>query len=69
MSFFKREKTLSELEEDTERLEGQDRHINAQLSIEQKRAAIAQLKQRGVSPKHFGVPTNWKKILQWLKTH
>jgi hypothetical protein len=57
---FKKEKQLSELEEEDERL-------GVELSIAQKNKAIAELKQRGLTPQHFG--NNWSRILQWLKTH
>lgn len=66
-SIFKREKSLSELEDETERLEGEDKRLDAELSVAQKRFAIAKLKERGLSPKHFNF--DFKKIWQWLKTH
>lgn len=60
--FFKKEKTLSELEEEDEKLE-------VELSVTQKRQAIAELKKRGLKPKHFGNPPDFKRIWNWLKTH
>lgn len=60
MGFLKSEKSLTDLEEENEKLE-------VELSVAQKRSAIAQLKERGLTPKHFGF--NWKHILSWLKEH
>jgi len=61
-----------ELEEEEEQLEGEDKVLDVELSIAQKKAAIAQLKQRGLSPKHFGntaLSSTWRKIWSWLKAH
>lgn len=72
MNPFRKEKSLSELEEENERLEGEDRNLGTQLSIAQKKMAIAELKKRGLSPKHFGdtaLGSTWKRIISWLKTH
>jgi len=69
---FKRSKSLSELEEDEERLEGEDRNLGMQLSIAQKKVAIRELKKRGLTPKHFGntaLGSTWSKIWNWLKEH
>ena len=57
---FKRQKSLSELEEETERLEVEDQKTSHELSLAQKRYAIAVLKKRGLRPKHFGF--DFKKI-------
>jgi len=62
---FKQNQTLAELEE-------QDEKLDVELSVAQKRAAIAQLKQRGLSPQHFGdtaKPSTWQRIIDWIKTH
>ena len=67
--FFRPKKTLSELEEDTEQLEAENKKTGMELSIAQKRRAIVELKQRGLTPRHFGFPTDWNRIWQWLKTH
>jgi len=57
---FKKEKSLAELEEEDEKLE-------VELSVTQKRQAIAELKKRGLTPKHFSF--DFKRIINWLKTH
>ena len=74
MSLFKREQSLSEIEEETERaeaegrkFEAEDRKAGSQLSIAQRRAATVELGKRGLSPRHFSF--NFKKIIQFLKTH
>lgn len=67
MNIFKRERSLSELEEESEILEAEDRKAGFQLSVAEKRAASAELSKRGLTPKHFAF--NFKRILQWLKTH
>ena len=67
MTLFKRQKSLSEMEEATERLDAENEQLGTQLSIASKRAAIAKLKERGLSPSHFNF--DYKKIIAWLKTH
>ncbi len=64
---FRREKSLSEVEEDTQRLGAQDERLGTELSIAQKKVAIAKLKESGLTPKHFNF--DYQKIIQWLKTH
>ena len=64
---FKQPKSLSEVEQDTEKLSAENENLGTQLSIAQKKVAIAKLKQAGLTPKHFNF--DWSKILQWLKTH
>lgn len=66
-NLFKREPSLSDLEEQKERLDAEDEKLGTELSIAQKRMAIAELKKRGLTPKHFLF--DWGKIVQWLKTH
>ncbi len=66
-NLFAHKPSLTELEEDEERLEGEDRNLGTQLSIAQKRAAIKRLKERGLSPKHFS--SDWGRIISWLKSH
>jgi hypothetical protein len=57
--FFHKEKSLSELQEEDDKL-------NTEYTIEQKKAAIRELKKRGVDPKAFnGIGS----IINWLKTH
>ncbi len=55
-------KSLSELEEE-------DETATVELSIAQKRTAIARLKENGLTPKHFGNPPDWRRIWNWLKAH
>ena len=65
--FNKRQKSLSEIEESSDKLNAEDEQLGTQLSIAQKRAAIAKLKERGLTPKHFNF--DYKKIIQWIRTH
>lgn len=65
--FFKRPKTVTELEEENERLELEEKKANLQFSIAQKKAMSKQLQERGLTAKHFGF--DWGKIYNWLKTH
>jgi phage gp16-like protein len=65
-SLTKKKKSIDELEEETENLEAENRKADQELSIEEKRVAIAQLKARGLKPSHF---PSWSAIIQWLKTH
>lgn len=64
---FQHRKSLGEEQEERERLEAEDSRLGAELSVAQKRVAIKRLRERGLTPKHFG--GNFKKILQWLRTH
>jgi hypothetical protein len=64
---FKKEKTIDEMEEETENLEAENRKLDQEVSIEQKKVMIAQLKEKGLKPGHFSF--NWPAIKQWLKTH
>lgn len=59
LPFFK-EKTLEELQEESER-------TDLQYSIEQKRAAIREAKKRGVTLKSFGGSVS--NLIKWLRTH
>jgi hypothetical protein len=61
--------TLAELEDETDKLEAEDENLGRELSITQKKVAIAKLKERGLKPSHFGVPLDWRRIWAWLKTH
>lgn len=73
MNIFKgKQKSLSEIEEETEKLEGEDRKAGVELSIAQKKVAISELKKRGLTAKHFGdtaLGSTWNRIWSWLKTH
>lgn len=64
---FKPKKSIDELEEETERLDAEDREVEKELSIAEKRVAIARLKESGLTPGHFNF--DWKKILAWIKAH
>jgi len=69
---FARERSLAELEEESEKGRAEDDLLGTKLSIARKRAAIAELKKRGLTAKHFGdtaVGQTWAKIFSWLKTH
>lgn len=67
MQLFKKEKTISEIEEETEKEQAVNRKLDLELSIAQKQAAIKRLKEHGLTPKDFG--GNFKRIWNWLKTH
>lgn len=67
MGLLKREQSLSEIEEQSEREEAVDKLEGLHLSVAQKRKATAELRQRGLSPKHFSF--NFRRIFQWLRTH
>ncbi len=64
---FQKPKSLSEMEEDTDRLNAEDEHLGMQVSIAKKKLMIKELGKRGLTAKHFNF--DWAKILQWLKTH
>jgi len=69
---FKREKSLNELEEETERLEVEERKATLEYSIAQKKAMANELNERGLKPSHFGdtkETDTWTKIRKWLATH
>ena len=69
---FSRPKSTQEIEEETERLEAEDRKAGLELSIKQKRVATKMLAQRGMKPSHFGDTgdeSTWQRAWQWLKTH
>lgn len=67
MPFWKSKPSLVELEEETEHLEAENKKTSVELSVAQKREAIARLKERGLAPKHFGF--DFKRIVSWLKEH
>lgn len=68
MGFFRREKSLAEIEEETERLEAESKKASLEFSVAEKRAMAERLrKEYGLTPKHFGL--DWKRIWQWIKTH
>lgn len=64
---FQRHKSLSEIEEETEELEAENKKVGEELSIAEKRAAIARLKESGLKPKHFGF--DWQAIKNFVKKH
>lgn len=63
---LKPKKSVSELEEETEEKEAENRYADQELSLAQKKAAIARLKESGLSPSHF---PSWKAIINWIKAH
>lgn len=60
LPFLHRERSLDELQEIADKRE-------VEYTIEQRNAAIRELKKRGISPKSFG--GNINSIFRWLKTH
>lgn len=66
-NIFKKEKSLSEIEEESEKVRAEDELEGVKLSLAQKRLAAQELKARGLKPSNFG--GNWSRIVQWLKTH
>lgn len=67
MPLFGRSKSLAEIQEETEHKQAENELAGTELSIAQKRVAIAELKKRGLTPSNF--LGNWSRIIQWLKTH
>lgn len=64
---FKTKKTLSELQEEDDRL-------TTELSVERKQSLIAELKRRGKNPNDFSnngkkSGINWSAVWRWLKSH
>lgn len=64
--FGKKEVTLAEIEEETEKKQAENELAGTEVSLAQKRVAIAELKKKGLSPKHFG--GDWGRIWAWLKS-
>lgn len=64
---FRREKSLSELEEETEHLEAENKKEGLVVSLARKRLMTSELKKRGLTPGHFS--GNWSRIWQFLKEH
>ncbi len=64
---FKQEKSLSELEEETEKKEAENRLAATEVSLAEKKVMIAQLKEKGLSPKFFNF--DWARIKSWLRGH
>ena len=64
---LKPKKSISEIEEETEQLEAENRKEELNLSVYEKRAAIARLKQDGLKPAHFSF--DWKNIMNYIKSH
>ncbi len=63
--FGSNKKSMEELQQENERLE-------VEYSVEEKKAMIRELRQRGQDPQHFkdgkgGI--NFSKVWAWLKTH
>lgn len=66
-NFFRPKKSISEIEEESEVLEAEDRRAGLKLSVAQKRQATVALRQHGLKPSHFSF--DYKKIISWLKSH
>ena len=62
----KKEESVEELEEKNARLEEVDKQTDYELSIAEKKAAIARLKERGLNVKQVG---GWKGVMNWVKSH
>ena len=72
LKYIKPQKPLDELEEETERLEVEDKKAELEYSVAQKRYMRKQLELRGRKVSSFGDTNDswtWKKIVNWLKTH
>ena len=63
----KKQKSIDELEEETENLEAENRKTDQEVGLAEKKVMLARLKERGLSPKHFQF--SWTAIRDWLKTH
>ncbi len=64
---FKTKKSMADLEEE-------DEHLEKELSVEEKKALIRELRKRGQDPKDFSDNgkvggLNFKRIVAWLKAH
>ena len=57
--FMQRKMSLEEAQEENEKLD-------IELSIQQKRVAIAKLKEAGLSKENF---SSWRSLWHWYKTH
>lgn len=67
MGLLKPEKSLAELEEESELLEAKNRKAGLEYSLVEKKAMATKLKKEyGLSPSHFA---NWEAVWRWLKTH
>ena len=56
---MQRKMSLEEAQEENEKLD-------IELSIQQKRVAIAKLKEAGLSKENF---SSWRSLWHWYKTH
>ena len=62
---FHKRQTLEEIQAENERLRAEAENENLELSIEQKRAVRAHLRQSGLTLKSFG--GSFRAALNWLK--
>lgn len=72
LPFLKREKSIEELEEETEKLEAENREKDQEVSLEEKRYTIAQLKARGLKINQFSgqsLDEKIKRAIKWIKAH
>jgi phage gp16-like protein len=72
LPFMNKEKTIDEMEEETERLEAKNREAEQELSYEQKQVAIAELKARGLKVSQFSgdsITDKFRNAIKWIKAH
>jgi hypothetical protein len=65
-------KSISEIEEETEQLEAENRKTELQYSVAEKQAMIARLKRDNVNPSLFskiGGGLDFTKIWNYIKSH
>lgn len=67
LPFINRDKSISEIEEDTEKKEVELRNANVELTLAEKRQAILRLKEQGLKPSSFG--WDWSRIKKFIKEH
>jgi hypothetical protein len=70
--FKPKQKSIDELEEETENLEAANREKDQELSYEQKKLAIAELKARGLKVSQFSGNTledKFKSAVRWIRSH
>lgn len=72
LPFMNKEKTIDEMEEETELLEAKNREAEQELSYEQKQVAIAELKARGLKVSQFSgdsLTEKFRNAIKWIKAH
>jgi hypothetical protein len=64
--FNSKKKTLSELQEENEQLQEENKNADLVLSIEQKKIAQQKLKENGLKTSNFG---SVRQLWNWVKSH